>query len=263
MSRFGYDRAMGVCGIKLDRVSLSIPIVSSGQDRLLRRPAFLSNVGGGLSRSNGKVHVDALKNISLELVEGEHIALIGHNGAGKTTLLRVVAGIYPATYGEVSTQGSIGCVFEGGGGISPDLTGRECIKYYSLIYGRGDFHWREVEADVGEFTELGGFLDLPMRTYSSGMLARLSAALATAWRQDILLVDEGIGAGDQAFQKKFAARLHSFMTSAGILMLASHTTDLLRQYCKKGLVLVHGTALFYGDIEDALKFYSEWQLGNR
>ena len=247
------------CRITLDDVYLSIPIIMPGQDRLLRRPSFLTSVGGGLSGSNGKVHVDAIKGLSLDLNKGEHLGLIGHNGAGKTTLLRLVAGVYPPTRGTVTTSGSIGCVLEGAGGISTDMTGRECIKYYSLIYGAGRINWHDVEADVSDFTDLGNFLDLPIRTYSAGMQARLLAALATAWHQDILLVDEGIGAGDAAFQQKFAHRLNNYMSSAGILVLASHSIDLLKSYCVQGLVLAHGKVLFLGAIGDAIQYYDESQ----
>lgn len=245
--------------IKLEDVYLSIPVITPGQQRLLRRPSFLTSVGGGLSRSNGKVHVDAIKGVSLELAEGDYLALLGHNGAGKTTLLRMIAGIYPPTRGRVTTSGSIGCVLDVNSAISPDMTGREAIKYYSLIYGRGDTDWRQIENDVAEFTDLGDFLDLPIRTYSSGMQARLSAALATAWRQDILLIDEGIGAGDAAFQKKFESRLHSYMSSAGILVFASHSADLLQRYCTRGALFSHGEVVYQGRIDDALRYYADWQ----
>lgn len=246
--------------IRLEDVYLSIPVITPGQQRLLRRPSFLtSSVGGGLSQSNGKVHVDAVKGVSLTVDEGDHLALLGHNGAGKTTILRMIAGIYPPTRGKVITTGSIGCVLDVNSAISPDMTGREAIKYYSLIYGHGDTDWRQIESDVADFTDLGDFLDLPIRTYSSGMQARLSAALATAWRQDILLIDEGIGAGDAAFQKKFESRLHSYMSNAGILVLASHSVDLLQRYCTRGALFSHGEMLFLGPVEDALRFYAEWQ----
>jgi ABC-2 type transport system ATP-binding protein/lipopolysaccharide transport system ATP-binding protein len=247
------------CRITLQDIYLSIPIITPGQARLLRRPAFLSSIGGRLTRDNGKLHVDALKDISLDLTHGQNLGLIGHNGAGKTTLLRVMAGIYPATRGTVHIEGMVGCLLDGGSSnMSQDLTGRECIKYFSLIYGHarvGD--WREIERDVSEFTDLGDFLDLPMRTYSAGMQSRLSAALATAWHQDILLVDEGIGAGDMAFQQKFAARLKNYMGRAGILVLASHSMDMIREYCTLGLVMKHGETQFYGKIDDAQKFYIE------
>jgi ABC-2 type transport system ATP-binding protein/lipopolysaccharide transport system ATP-binding protein len=249
------------CRITLQDVHLSIPIITPGQARLLRRPAFLSSVGGRLTRGNGKLHVDALKGITLNLEHGQNLGLIGHNGAGKTTLLRVMAGIYPPTRGTVDVRGVIGCLLEGGGtNMSGDLTGRECIKYFCLIYGHSRVSdWHDIERDVAEFTELGDFLDLPMRTYSAGMQSRLSAALATAWRQDILLVDEGIGAGDMAFQRKFSVRLNSYLGSAGILVLASHSASMIREYCTLGLVISHGEAQFFGNIDDAHKIYVESQ----
>ena len=244
------------CHIALENVSVSIPVFTPGQQRLLQRPSFLTSVGGRLSKSNGRVHVEALKNVSFEINHGQALALIGHNGAGKTTLLRVIAGIYPPTQGVVRVEGRIGCVFDAATGISPDMTGRECIKYHTLIYGRGA-NWREIEQDVTAFTDFGDFLDLPVRTYSSGMNSRLTAALATAWKHDILLIDEGIGAGDAAFQKKFSTRLENYLRSAGMLVLASHSTEMLRSYCTHGLVVAHGSVRFFGGIEGALAFYAD------
>lgn len=245
------------CYVSLRDVYLSIPVITPGQARLLRKPSFWSSVGGDLNRSHGKLHVDALKGISFDLTHGQKLALLGHNGAGKTSLLRLVAGIYPPTRGTVETRGMIGCLLDGGpSAISGDLTGREYIKYHCLMYGRGT-PWQEIEKDIEAFTELGDFLDLPMRTYSAGMASRLMAALATAWHQDILLIDEGIGAGDMAFQKKFEDRLGNYLSQAGILIFASHDLNMLRTYCSLGLVVKHGEAQYYGGFDDAAKFYVE------
>jgi ABC-type polysaccharide/polyol phosphate transport system ATPase subunit len=249
---------MGDCRIKLENVCLNIPVSTAGRDRLFKKPSFLSSVGGSLSQQNGKFYVYALKNLSLELAEGQSLGLIGHNGAGKTSLLRLIAGIYPATTGTVETQGSIGMVLEGGANVSTDMTGRECIRYFTLIYGHDQDH-AEIERDVSTFADLGSFLDLPMRTYSAGMHSRLKAALATAWNQDILLIDEGIDAGDMAFKEKFAARLNAYLRRANILVLASHSLTTLRDYCKLGMVLSHGEVAYYGPIEDAVKYYIQTQ----
>lgn len=240
--------------IRLDNVSLSIPVFAPNQQRLLSK-SLLSSVGGSLSSQNGKVHVQALKGISFELSRGEHLALIGHNGAGKSTLLKVIAGIYPPSSGSVEVHGSIGCLLEIGSGARPEMTGYECIKLRHMIANDFDSDWQESAREIAEFTELGEYLNLPLRTYSAGMRARLIAAIATAWPRDILLIDEGIGAGDEAFQKKFAERIETYLTSAGLLVIASHSEKLLRKYCTRGIVLEHGQVQMIGTLDETLDFY--------
>jgi ABC-type polysaccharide/polyol phosphate transport system ATPase subunit len=241
--------------VRLKDLSVSIPVHAPSRLRLLRSP--FSKIGGNLESSNGKVIVHALKEISLNIAQGEHLALIGHNGAGKSTLLRVIAGIIPASRGVVEVGGSVGCLFDIGGGIGGDLTGYECIKHQCLINNVGPQRWADIVLEVAEFTELGDYMHLPIRTYSDGMRARLFAALATAWTHEILLIDEGIGAGDRNFQDKFAKRLKNFMSIAGILVIASHSPALLRQYCKRALLLNHGEAIAYGELEDILETYAK------
>jgi ABC-2 type transport system ATP-binding protein/lipopolysaccharide transport system ATP-binding protein len=243
--------------ITLRNVSLSIPIFSANQRRLLRKPSFLSPVGGTIANQDGKMYIRALRGISFSVSRGEHLALIGHNGAGKSTLLKVLGGMYPPSSGTVSVSGSIGCLFEMGAGAQPEMTGYECIRLQHLIHNDMGADWREAAEEIAEFTELGEFLHLPLRTYSAGMHARLIAAIATAWPRDILLIDEGIGAGDEAFQNKFAARIEKFLSSAGLLIIASHSEMLLRKYCARGLVLVHGEAHMNGTLDEALAYYAD------
>ena len=245
------------CNVELRNVYLNIPVFAPNSQRLIRRPLFLSSVGGNLQSQNGKVHVQALKAISFALEYGNHLGLIGHNGAGKTTLLKVIAGIYPPSTGDVIVNGTVGFLFDTGGSVTPEMTGNECIKFQHLVYGSPAEDWRRLVDDVTEFTELGSYLSLPIRTYSEGMKARLMAALATAWKRDILLIDEGIGAGDAAFQDKMSRRINNLLESAGLLVIASHSAELLRTYCKRGIVLVHGEIKMIGDLEDALNYYAK------
>ena len=250
---------MTACSAILKDVSLNIPVFAPNQLRLIRKPQFRSSVGGDIEQRNGRIVVQALKNISFELSHGEHLALIGHNGAGKSTLLKVLAGIYPPSQGEVITQGSIGCLFDIGGGATPDMTGYEYIKLQHMFYGNSSDDWQSLAEEIADFTDLGGYLSLPLRTYSDGMRARLVAALATAWRRDIILIDEGIGAGDQAFQDKFSKRISQLLEGAGLLVIASHNMELLRKYCSIGLVLAHGEIRKVGPLEEALAAYSKSQ----
>lgn len=246
---------MEFCYIRLQDVYLYIPTFLPGQQRLLRRPAFVSSIGAPVSERRGKFHVHALKNISCDIVGGRNLGLLGHNGAGKTSLLRVMAGIYPPSSGTVSTRGSIGCLIEMSTGLSAEMTGYEVIRHQMLMNDADQGEWQAITEEISEFTELGSYLDLPTRTYSNGMRARLVAALATAWPRDILLVDEGLGAGDDKFHTKFAERLERYLGDAKLLILASHNLALLRQYCTHGLVLSRGETVFYGSIEDAVDYY--------
>ena len=246
------------CGIALRNIHLSIPVFAPNQMRLFNK-GVLSSVGGNLNEVRGKVHVQALKGVSFEINRGEHLALIGHNGAGKSTLLKLIAGIYPPTQGQVITRGSIGCVFDMSAGLTPEMTGYECIKLQHLLFGNPDEEWQDLAEDVAEFTDLGSYLNLPIRTYSEGMRARLTSALATSWRRDILLIDEGIGAGDNAFQQKLSRRVKALLESAGLLVLASHSSTLLRDYCTRGLVLMHGEVRMSGDLKDAMRTYARLQ----
>jgi ABC-type polysaccharide/polyol phosphate transport system ATPase subunit len=216
-------------------------------------------VGGNIDHRNGRIIIQALKDVSFEVTRGQHLALIGHNGAGKSTLLRVIAGVYPPSQGEVLTRGSIGCLLEIGTGAAPDMTGLEYIRLQQLLYGDPQPGWRNVAEEIAEFTGLGPYLPLPLRTYSEGMRARLTAALATAWQRDILLIDEGIGAGDQAFQDRLSQRVNRLLEGAGLLVIASHNTGLLRRYCSVGLVLMHGGVHLLGPLEQALEAYSQYE----
>jgi ABC-type polysaccharide/polyol phosphate transport system ATPase subunit len=246
---------MDFCYIRLKDVYLYIPTFQQGQQRLLRRPAFVSSVGAPVSERRGKFHVHALKGISCDIAGGQNLGLLGHNGAGKTSLLRVMAGIYPPSSGTVYSRGSIGCLIEMGTGLSAEMTGNEVIRHQMMMNGADEGEWNAISDEITEFTELGSYLDLPTRTYSNGMQARLIAALATAWPRDILLVDEGLGAGDDKFHEKFSKRLDNYLGDAKLLIIASHNKDLLRQYCTHALVLSRGKSVFYGPIEDAIAYY--------
>lgn len=247
---------MTTCRIALENVSLRIPVFAPNQLRLIRKSMIKAAVGGNLDAQDGKVHVQALKDVSFELNRGDHLALIGHNGAGKSTLLKLLGGIYPPSSGNLIVEGHVGCLFDIEAGITGEMTGYECIRFQHMIYGDANEDWQKLAERVADFTELGGYLELPVRTYSSGMRARLMASIATAWYRDILLIDEGIGAGDQAFQDKLGRRIDELLENAGLLVIASHSPALLQKYCTRGLVMVHGEVRTIGSLEDALDYYS-------
>ncbi|WP_245481215.1 ATP-binding cassette domain-containing protein [Bradyrhizobium sp. LVM 105] len=247
--------------VRLKNVNVSIPIYDSHALRLIRLPSF-SNVRVGsdsASRTNGVIVIHALKNLSLELEEGDRVCLIGHNGAGKTTLLRLVAGIYPTSTGSVDVKGSAFTLLSGSIALNADATGYENIKLIANLYNWRSDKYQDLVRDIEDFTELGVYLSLPTRIYSAGMQARLAFALATAQNPDILLIDEGIGAGDAHFQEKARARVNQFISRARILLLASHSKDLCRSMCTKALVLSRGESVFFGDVDEGFAFYE--QLG--
>jgi len=243
--------------VRLKNVNVSIPIYDSHALRLIRLPSF-SNVRVGsdsASRTNGVIVIHALKNLSLDLEEGDRVCLIGHNGAGKTTLLRLVAGIYPTSTGSVDVKGSAFTLLGGSIALNADATGYENIQLIANLYNWPRDKYQDLIKDIEEFTELGVYLSLPTRIYSAGMQARLAFALATAQNPDILLIDEGIGAGDAHFQEKARERVQQFVSRARILLLASHSKDLCRLMCTKALVLSRGESVFFGDVDEGFAFY--------
>jgi ABC-type polysaccharide/polyol phosphate transport system ATPase subunit len=244
--------------VRLRNVNVSIPIYDSHSLRLIRLPS-LAKAGVGsdsASRDHGVIVIHALKNISLDLEEGDRVCLIGHNGAGKTTLLRIVAGIYPASSGSIHVQGSRFALLGGSIAINPDATGYENIRLIANLYDWPRDRYPEIVREIEEFTELGEYLALPTRIYSAGMQARLAFALATEQNPDILLIDEGIGAGDAQFQKKSSERVQQFVNRAKILLLASHSQALCRSMCNKALLLSKGEGVFFGGVDEAFEVYA-------
>ncbi|WP_168880123.1 ABC transporter ATP-binding protein [Rhizobium sp. P28RR-XV] len=209
--------------------------------RSLKKRILSQATGGRISSAKGDhVQVRALNQINLEVCDGERIGLIGHNGSGKSTLLRVLADLYRPTSGTVRTVGNIGTLIDPSAGMDPDSSGIENIYLRGYVLGLSAKQISERIDEIVEFTELGDFINLPLRTYSAGMFARLSFAISTSIKPDILLIDEGIGAGDAGFIQKMRARLDKFVNDASILMLASHDQSLIERFCNKTITLEHG-----------------------
>lgn len=242
--------------VRARNISLSFPIFNSGATTL-RTELVKLVTGGKIDRHAKTVMVHALNNVSFEVASKERVALIGRNGAGKTTLLRVLGGIYAPGTGTVEIQGSVSCLLSSGIGMEPDATGYENICLAGMMMGMTRKETEEIVADVEEFCELGGFLDLPIRTYSAGMGLRLSFALATSIRPDILLVDEMIGVGDRSFYSKAEARLTRLLESSQVLVMASHDFQIIRRFCNKALLLDKGEMITYGPVDEVIERYDE------
>ncbi|MCF6457543.1 ABC transporter ATP-binding protein [Pseudoalteromonas sp. MMG023] len=200
--------------------------------------------------------IRAIDEVSLSISEGEKVALIGHNGAGKSTFLKMIAGIYPINSGQLTVCGDIRSMFDISLGFEPDATGRENILYRSLLMGISPSEVKSKEREIVEFSELGEFIDLPIRSYSAGMLVRLAFSITTAYRAELLLIDEVIGAGDASFIEKAKNRLLELINESKSLILASHDESMVRKICNRGIVFKNGKVICDDSIDNALYFYS-------
>lgn len=245
-----------MAGIVLQNVVLDYPIYNLSP-RFLSKKILSLATAGVISSAQSYKYVRSLDDINLSLKSGDRLAIIGGNGAGKTTLLKVLAGIYHPSSGQRTVSGSITTILGTGFGLDEDSTGYENIVLGGIALGQTAKTMKSKIPEIEAFTELGEFLSLPLRTYSAGMRARLAFAIATSVYPDILIIDEGLGAGDQAFFNKANQRLEEFSLNAKILIIASHDNSLLRKFCNKGVVLHHGKLLFHGTLEESLQYYAE------
>lgn len=226
------------------------------RENLARAVGGLSKtVGGKVVGNKGKKYVHCLNNISIDLSSGDRLGLIGHNGAGKTTLLKVCAGIYPLSSGDVTIEGEVSTFISQGSGANPEMTAIDYLEMQCIIRSYNKQQTQIFINDVLDFIALGEFAFMPIRTYSSGMSARLFASSALFFPCDILLIDEGIGAGDAQFSEKFDIRLHQFFKNAKIMVLATHSRDLMKQWCNQAMVMRKGEMVFKGSVNDAWKYY--------
>lgn len=244
-------------GIILDEVFLSYPVY--GGNRSFRKALFSGPIGGLLSRTShgDMVIVDALKQITLSVKDGDRIGLIGPNGAGKSTLLRVMAGIYQPTSGSITIDGKVSTLFNTSLGMDPDLSGYDNIVHMGMYIGLDRKECVERAPEIAEFTGLGDFIHLPVRIYSSGMSTRLSFAIATMMEPGILLLDEGLGTGDADFTARAGKRIDELMEKSSALVLATHSNELMRQICTSAFLLSHGEIVGHGNIEDVIGMYDE------
>ncbi|BBO60094.1 ABC transporter ATP-binding protein [Mycoavidus sp. B2-EB] len=227
-------------------VTVQYPIYNS-RSQSLRNQLVRIGTGGRIEGEAGRIQiVTALKEVSFELKKGDAVGLVGHNGAGKSTMLRTMAGIYTPVAGQIIREGSVATVLEMGAGMDPELTGYENITRIAVLMGMSIAQIHKKTPEIEEFTQLGNFLNLPVRTYSAGMATRLMFAVATSTQPDILLVDEIFGTGDAEFQVKARERMEALISSVGIFVFASHDVDLVRSYCNRFFKLEHGNVVEIG-----------------
>jgi ABC-type polysaccharide/polyol phosphate transport system ATPase subunit len=225
--------------ITFDAVSLAFPIYDAG-NLSLRNSLVSLATGGVLGKSRNVTVVRALNDVSFQVRDGDAIGIVGHNGAGKSTLLRTIAGIYPPTSGRVQVEGSLTSVFELGAGLDHEVDGRQNIINLCLLHGYTYAEALHYLDRIIAFSELGEFIELPIRTYSSGMLLRLMFSMATIRMPDIFLLDEMFSTGDQQFQRKSTQRIAEIIENSKIFFFASHDYALLKRYCNRFFKIEHG-----------------------
>lgn len=246
-------------GITLQNVSIDFPVYNS------RSRGLINTIFGHSRREQsrveaagmGNVCVHALHDISLALKPGDRIGLIGRNGAGKTTLLRVLSGVYEPTRGLMAQEGRISSLTDIMLGMDLDASGYDNIVMRGIVMGLDKRSAIALIPEIERFTELGEYLQLPVRTYSQGMLLRLAFAVSTSITPDILLMDEMIGAGDASFVKKAQARINGLIDGVSILVLASHNESILQSFCTTGIVMKRGRIELIGPIDECLRWHRE------
>ena len=240
--------------IVFDHVSVDFPIYNA-KNRSLKNTVMQAATGGKVSFGAEGTIVRSLDDVSFTLQDGDRVGLVGHNGAGKSTLLRTLSRVYEPTSGYAQIEGEIGSLVDISLGIDAEATGRENIFIRGALLG---LRRKEIEKrfdEIVEFSDLGSFVDMPVRTYSSGMHLRLAFAVATIIRPEILLMDEWLSVGDAAFNAKAEARLTELVQSSRILVLASHSRELIEKTCNRALWFEHGKLKLDSDPITVCKMY--------
>ncbi|MDN5757832.1 MAG: ABC transporter ATP-binding protein [Tomitella sp.] len=226
------------------------------------KKSVLGKAGGTIGKTDSNVvTIEALRDITVSFCEGDRVGLVGHNGAGKSTLLRLLSGIYEPTRGSAVVRGRVAPVFDLGVGMDPEISGYENIIIRGLFMGMTRKQMQSRMDDIAEFTELGDYLSMPLRTYSTGMRVRLAMGVVTSIDPEILLLDEGIGAVDAEFMKKARIRLQELVARSGILVFASHSNEFLAQLCNTAMWVDHGEIRQRGKIDEIVEAYEGPEAG--
>lgn len=241
--------------IEFTNVSVEFPIFNANGRSLTSRLLQVATGGKLDADPNGRVVVRALEGISFTFKDGDRIGLLGHNGAGKSTLLRALSGVYAPSKGTAVIEGEIGSLIDIAIGINPEATGRENIFIRGALLGFTKAEMAEKFDEIVEFSELGDFIEMPVRTYSSGMHLRLAFAVSTVVRPEILLMDEWLSVGDESFKHKAEERLLGVVDSTKILVLASHSRELIAKTCNRAIWLEHGSIKMDGPVAEVTAAY--------
>ena len=244
-----------MASVVVENISVTFPVYGAAS-RSLKNALIASTTGGRVTTDvKERVTIQALTNLSLQINHGERVALIGHNGAGKSTVLRVINGIYEPQVGRVLVEGRTVPLFDTSLGMDLESTGYENILLRGMYLGLSRTEIRAKTQEIADFTELGSFLEMPAKTYSTGMAARLAFAISTSIEPDILLIDEGISAGDAVFLEKAKQRLEDLIERTRILILASHDEQLVRRWCNRAVLFEKGRCVSVGSVDEILRQY--------
>jgi lipopolysaccharide transport system ATP-binding protein len=241
--------------ISLKQASVVLPIFNSSS-RSITNTLVSAATGGALTaQKGGHVSIEALKNLDLDIVAGDRVGIIGHNGSGKSTLLRLLSGIYEPSSGSIQRTGTISSLVDISLGINPESTGRENIFLRGKLLGLSKKEIDEKIEEIIEFSELGDYINLPVRIYSSGMLLRLAFSVSTSITADILIMDEWLSVGDGSFGERASKRLQELVDNSDILVIASHTRSLIEETCNKVVWLEHGVIKKVGPASEVVPEY--------
>ncbi|MFY2598806.1 ABC transporter ATP-binding protein [Achromobacter xylosoxidans] len=244
-----------MASIVFDQVCVDFPIYNASA-RSLKKRLFQVATGGQISaNASGRVIIRAIENLTLTIRDGDRVGLLGHNGAGKSTLLRLLSGVYEPSSGRAEIRGDIGSLIDVSFGIDPEASGRENIYLRGALLGLTRADIKAKLDEIIDFSELGDFIDMPVRTYSSGMHLRLAFSVSTIIRPEILLMDEWLSVGDEGFRLRAEARMNELVESTHILVIASHSRDLIKETCNRAIWLEHGTVKMDGTPEEVTQAY--------
>lgn len=251
-----------MANVELNSVSVEFPVYNINARSLKQRFLRLATGGNVSKDANQHIIVRSLNNVSLSIKHGDRIGLIGHNGAGKSTFLRLLAGIYEPTTGYINVNGHVSPMLTLMHGIESEFTGYENIIQRGVILGLTRKEIKQRVSNIAEMTGLGDYLYMPVRTYSSGMMVRLAFAISTCINPEILLIDEIFGAGDAAFMQKARQKMVELLEQSSIVVLATHSVELMKEFCNKGLLLEGGNIEYFGDVNTAIDLYRKDQKHN-
>lgn len=244
--------------IQLDDVSVDYPVFEASA-RSMKMAALGKLTGGKVVSKFASVNVRALDHVSLDIFEDQRIGLIGHNGAGKTTLLRLLAGVLHPSSGDYLVRGRVVPMIEGALGLHSEFTGYENIELPLRLMGATETEIVAARREIEDFTQLGPYMSMPIRTYSAGMRVRLAFAICTAVKPDVLVLDEWLGASDAAFIERATKRLNGMLEAAKVIVVASHSMDLLIGVCNRVLWLERGRIVMDGLPSDVIAAYQNAQ----
>ena len=241
--------------IEFNQVDIAFPIFNAESRSLKNKVLNLSTRGKLGINSRGVTEIMALDHISFDFKNGERVGLIGHNGSGKSTLLRALSGVYAPQHGSIQMKGKISSLIDISLGINAEFTGRENILIRGSLLGLTRQQIKDCTEEIIAFTELGEFIDMPLRTYSSGMQLRLAFAISTTIEPEILLMDEWLSVGDETFKVKAEERMQQLAAKSSILVIASHSKEQIMKVCNRVIWLEHGEIKMDGNPETVCNAY--------